>query len=180
VNSAGDTLPRVRVSDAERDRVLRLLRDASVQGRLSDETFARRLDQALRSRSRGELADLILDLPGHSRLADLAVRTASSLSLLLLRTRRAWRSPHQDRLSLPADTARSYLLGRAPGCDLLLRHPTVSRSHALLHNTGDGWLLTDLHSTNGTRLNGWIVTERELIRPGDHVSFGAQTFLVTR
>lgn len=179
MRSVSDTLPPVRVSDAERDRVLRLLRDASAEGRLSSETFARRIDQALRSRSRSELAVLILDLPGHSRLADRAVRTASALSWFLFRIRHAWRSPHQDRLSLPEDTARSYLLGRAPSCDLLLGHPTVSRSHALLHHADDGWLVTDLRSTNGTRINGWSVTEPELIRPGDQVSFGSQTFLVT-
>ena len=180
MNSAGDTLPPVRVSDAERDRVLRLLRDASAQGRLSTDTFARRVDEALRSRSRGELADLIRDLPGHSRLADPAVRMASSLSWFVFRMRLAWHSPHQDRLSLPAETAHTYLLGRAQDCDLLIRDPTVSRNHARLDFTGDGWLLTDLGSTNGTRINGWTLTGPELIRPGDHVSFGSQTFLITR
>ncbi len=41
-----------------------------------------------------------------------------------------------------------------------------------------GWLLTDLGSTNGTRLNGWRVREPVPVRPGDRVSFGAVTFVL--
>ncbi len=49
---------------------------------------------------------------------------------------------------------------------------TVSRRHAQLERTGDGWLLSDLASTNGTRVNGWRVRGKVPVRPGDLVSFG--------
>jgi hypothetical protein len=179
VKSAGETLPPVRVSDAERDRALRALRDASAQGRLSTDTFAWRIERALRSRNRVELSDLTRDLPSRSPLADAIIRSASSMSAFINRVRDAWRSPRQDRLRLPGDTRHPYLLGRARDCDLLLKSPTVSRSHARLHHGPDGWVLTDLHSTNGTRVNGWRVTKPELLLPGDLVSFGSLTFLIT-
>jgi pSer/pThr/pTyr-binding forkhead associated (FHA) protein len=49
---------------------------------------------------------------------------------------------------------------------------TVSRRHATLERTQDGWLLTDLESTNGTRVNGWRVRGKVKVTPGDLVSFG--------
>jgi pSer/pThr/pTyr-binding forkhead associated (FHA) protein len=55
-------VPRFRASDRDRDRTVRSLRDAVVEGRLSEETFVRRVDQALRARDRGVLGSLLADL----------------------------------------------------------------------------------------------------------------------
>jgi hypothetical protein len=180
MRSSGGTLPPVRVSDAERERALRELREAAVQGRLSSDSFVRRLDDALRSRNRDDLADLVRDLPGHSRLEDMVVRRVRAMSLWLLRIRHAWQQPRLARLSLPTDRDRAYWLGRNPWSDLVFPNRTVSRSHARLNFGPDGWMLTDLGSTNGTRINGWIVTRPEVLRPGDRVSFGSQTVVITR
>ena len=35
-----------------------------------------------------------------------------------------------------------------------------------------GWLLSDISSTNGTRVNGWLVRGQVPVRAGDLVSFG--------
>jgi pSer/pThr/pTyr-binding forkhead associated (FHA) protein len=56
----------------------------------------------------------------------------------------------------------------------------VSRSHARLNFGPDGWVLTDLGSTNGTRVNGWVVNRPQVVRPGDRVSFGLQAVVITR
>lgn len=48
-----------RPSDAERDRALAVLRDGAGSGRLSHDTFIRRMNFVLRAQSRGELADAI-------------------------------------------------------------------------------------------------------------------------
>ena len=181
MRSTGGTLPPVRVSDAERERGLRELREAAVQGRLSSDSFVRRLDDALRSRNRDDLADLVSDLPGHSRLEDAVVRRVRAMSLWLLRVRHAWQQPRLARLSLPRDRDRAYWLGRNhPWSDLAFSNRTVSRSHARLTFGPDGWVLTDLGSTNGTRVNGWMVTGSQVVRPGDRVSFGSQTVVLTR
>ncbi|NIK59954.1 DUF1707 SHOCT-like domain-containing protein [Kribbella shirazensis] len=54
---------RTRPSDAERDRALAVLRDGAGSGRLSHDTFVRRMNVVLRARTRGELDDILRDLP---------------------------------------------------------------------------------------------------------------------
>ena len=55
---------------------------------------------------------------------------------------------------------------------------SVSRRHAELTRGEDGWLLSDLGSHNGTRINGWLVREPVPLRPGDRVQFGSAMFVV--
>ena len=60
--------PEVRASDADRDRVVDLLRDAAADGRLTVEEFDERMAAALSSRTLAELAPLTADLgPGPAR-----------------------------------------------------------------------------------------------------------------
>ena len=66
----------------------------------------------------------------------------------------------------------SFSIGRDTSCDLAIADMSVSRRHAQLDRTPDGWLLSDLKSTNGTRLNGWRVRGKVPVRPGDLVQFG--------
>ncbi|NLU68938.1 DUF1707 domain-containing protein [Streptomyces sp. HNM0574] len=58
-----DDLPDMRASDAERERVADLLRDALAEGRLDMDEFQERLDTAYHARTRGELVPLVRDLP---------------------------------------------------------------------------------------------------------------------
>jgi pSer/pThr/pTyr-binding forkhead associated (FHA) protein len=55
---------------------------------------------------------------------------------------------------------------------------SVSRLHAELVRDGDRWLLSDLGSHNGTRLNGWLVRETVPVREGDLVEFGSVMFIL--
>ena len=73
---------------------------------------------------------------------------------------------------------RVFLLGRSPECDLALPNMTVSWRHAELRRAADGWVLTDLGSTNGTRVNGWHAGQGFTVRPGDCVTFGNARFLL--
>ena len=60
--------PEMRASDADRDRVLDVLRDAAADGRLTAAEFDERMEAALSSRTLGELAALTADLgPGPGR-----------------------------------------------------------------------------------------------------------------
>jgi hypothetical protein len=54
--------PEVRASDADRDRVLGLLRTAVGDGRLTADEFEERMEAALSARTLGELAVLTADL----------------------------------------------------------------------------------------------------------------------
>ena len=49
--------------------------------------------------------------------------------------------------------------------------PSASRRHAEVRPAGDGWLLVDLGSTNGTRVNGDRVVQH-VLQDGDEVRLG--------
>lgn len=92
-------LPEMRASDAERERVAELLRDAVAEGRLDMEEFEQRLDAAYRARTRGELVPLVRDLPASGGgLADPAPADAPAGAPAKAR----WR----ERIGRPA-TSRS-------------------------------------------------------------------------
>jgi adenylate cyclase len=62
-------------------------------------------------------------------------------------------------------------VGRAGGCEIIVQHPSVSRTHARITVMPHGCRIADLGSSNGTFVNGARVVESE-IKDGDRVSFG--------
>jgi FHA domain/Domain of unknown function (DUF1707) len=171
----------VRASDAERDLAIEKLRERFADGCLAQDSFVQRVSATLRAREQGELADILADLPSPKpRPSAVLRRQLAGTSRAATRRLAAWlRDPHVPELMLPAGTESSVTIGRDIACDLVLADLTVSRRHAgLLREAGGGWLLMDLGSTNGTRLNGWRVTSPAPLRPGDMVAFGTITFVV--
>ena len=65
----------------------------------------------------------------------------------------------------------SLVIGRDPDCGLAIDDSRVSRRHAQLRWTGQGWALDDLQSKNGTSHNGESAHARE-VKDGDEVSLG--------
>ncbi len=63
-------------------------------------------------------------------------------------------------------------LGRNSDCTVKLADPRSSRRHAEIRSTGDGFLLTDLGSMNGTTVNGVTVRE-QVLHDGDEITVGA-------
>ena len=166
----------VRVSDAEREQALADLRDGFAAGRLTHDTFTHRVDEALRARASGELRVLVADLPRPRRLGAAVRQTCRRLASATDRWLRGW----PPVLTLPAGSQHRFTIGRERACDMTLADETVSRWHASLERgAAGGWLLADLGSMNGTRLNGWRVSGPMPVRPGDLVSFGALTFVLT-
>jgi hypothetical protein len=64
-------------------------------------------------------------------------------------------------------------LGRSRQCDIVLQDPNVSREHAEVRPRGGSWVLADLGSTNGSRLNGQWIEGSEVVRPGDEIELGS-------
>ena len=62
-------------------------------------------------------------------------------------------------------------IGRLPECDVALSDPNVSRRHAEVRRRGNDFVVVDLGSTNGTRVNGAGVRERRL-NDGDEIALG--------
>ena len=65
-------------------------------------------------------------------------------------------------------------IGRLPECSIVLNDPNVSRRHAEIRRRGSDVVVSDLGSTNGTRVNGAQVRER-VLQDGDEVSVGSTT-----
>lgn len=166
-----------RASDADRDRALAELSSSFVAGRLTQETFTHRVDQALRARANAELSSLVSDLRRRRRLGAAAV-AAVAAGRRGLRAAGRWLRGWPPVLPLPTGSQRRFTIGRELACDMTLADQTVSRWHASLERGPYGWLLDDLGSTNGTRVNGWRVTSPSLVRPGDLVTFGRVTFVL--
>ncbi|MFJ5995351.1 FHA domain-containing protein [Streptomyces sp. NPDC092370] len=171
-----NTFP-ARLSDAERDRALKALRDGVAVGRLSHDTFVRRMELALVARQPDELAVLTADLRTESRFSRLVFGTVEAVSGFTVRMRRAWQSERLPKLLLPHPSHGHPLrIGRDPASGLRLNHETVSRVHAELRHQGGLWVLRDLGSTNGTTVNGRRVVGAAVVREGDQVGFGRITF----
>ncbi len=62
-------------------------------------------------------------------------------------------------------------IGRSKDNDLVLLDGTVSRRHAEIYKSTDGYILSDLGSYNKTRLNGTAIT-KALLQHGDKIQVG--------
>lgn len=74
---------------------------------------------------------------------------------------------------------RVLRIGRGNDQDVCLPDRKISSAHALLERTRDGFLLTDLGSTNGTYVNGAFVEGKVRLRLGDELRFGNTLALLT-
>jgi pSer/pThr/pTyr-binding forkhead associated (FHA) protein len=70
-------------------------------------------------------------------------------------------------------TKPRFLLGRDGSCDLILKDEYASKIHARIILQRRGVWLEDLHSTNGTYINGELVTAKVMLKDGDLVKVGA-------
>jgi sigma-B regulation protein RsbU (phosphoserine phosphatase) len=66
-------------------------------------------------------------------------------------------------------TADETVVGRDQFCDIVLRRHTVSRQHARIVRSADGYFLEDLSSLNGTYLNGRRLEGRTPIKDQDRI-----------
>jgi len=63
-------------------------------------------------------------------------------------------------------------IGSAPLNHIVIDDPAVSAQHAILARVADSYWLKDLHSTNGTQINGVSISGAEL-KDGDKIQFGS-------
>jgi hypothetical protein len=156
--------------------VVELAADDAEQFSEVSESLRRELADAAREHARDEgygfLGPVAVDFVVGPKLKTGSFRIAASL-----REGEGGLSP--GSLVLP-DGQRMVLgeaivtVGRLAECTLMLEDRNVSRNHAEIQPFGTGFKLVDLGSTNGSRVNGERVAERQL-RDGDLVEFGAMT-----
>lgn len=80
--------------------------------------------------------------------------------------------PRQPVLQRMLGDEEAVLLGRAPDCDIVVNHESVSREHARIGcRAGQGWVVQDLGSKNGVRIEGKR-TDTASLRSGDWFAIG--------
>jgi Protein of unknown function (DUF3662)/FHA domain len=85
---------------------------------------------------------------------------------------------------------KAVTIGRLPDCDLVLADPNVSRYHAEVRPLADRgaasgsgageYEISDMGSTNGTKINGIPLTAAQVLRDGDQITVGATTIRFER
>jgi hypothetical protein len=68
------------------------------------------------------------------------------------------------------------VIGRMPECEVVLSDPNVSRRHAEVLRINEAFMVRDLGSTNGTKLNGAPIREGYLTT-GDNITVGSTTLV---
>jgi len=68
------------------------------------------------------------------------------------------------------------VIGRMPECTVVLSDPNVSRRHAEVLRINEAFMVRDLGSTNGTKLNGAPIRESYLAS-GDNITVGSTTLV---
>ena len=72
---------------------------------------------------------------------------------------------------------KKLLIGRRDSCDIALRFPNVSSRHCELEMVDHYWMVRDLGSSNGTKVNGVRVRAKWLL-PGDELSVAKHRYKV--
>jgi EmrB/QacA subfamily drug resistance transporter len=75
--------------------------------------------------------------------------------------------------------AGSATIGREPECDLQVLDSEVSRRHAKVTIRDSEAVIDDLHSSNGTYLNGERILTRQTLAPRDRIQIGEATIELT-
>lgn len=81
---------------------------------------------------------------------------------------------------LHIDMLGPVVIGRSPSSDIVIEQPFVSASHARLTLQGPALVLEDLNSTNGTMVNGHLITQAVTLREDDVVQIGDVIMRVSR
>jgi len=88
--------------------------------------------------------------------------------------------PDQDKTATIDSTQPApVLVGQSPSCGLVLTDRMVSRRHLAFEHVGTELRVTDLGSTNGTRVEGVRVVDG-FVRGGERVELGSTCLLVER
>jgi hypothetical protein len=68
--------------------------------------------------------------------------------------------------------AGGAVLGRSRDSDIVIDDPNVSRHHAEVRPSGGSWIVNDLGSTNGIKVNGRRVNGPQSLKRGDVIELG--------
>ena len=67
------------------------------------------------------------------------------------------------------------MIGRSRECDIVLSDQNVSRKHAEIRPSGGSWIVRDLGSTNGVKVNGRRIQGAQSLKRGDTIQLGTSS-----
>ena len=71
------------------------------------------------------------------------------------------------------------IMGRIEDNDIIIIDESISRHHAKVWGRRGVFLVEDMGSSNGTRLNGKVITEPEVLKDGDYITVGTINVMFT-
>ena len=74
-------------------------------------------------------------------------------------------------------TSRETSLGRHKNCDIILNYPTVSRLHAVIVCTKEGWYITGIRPDSAVIVNGKAIEKKAFLKTGDAITLGSITLI---
>lgn len=104
-------------------------------------------------------------MPAARPAAPARARPAAATSRLIAQTGPA----SGQEFTLEGD---ELVIGRAADNPVSIPDTSVSRKHALVRKTAEGWAVSDLGSGNGTMLNGEAISDETILNDGDVISLG--------
>ena len=109
--------------------------------------------------------------PGHTMIYRPRVEPTQAVSPEELGMDRETASLSWDGTRRHIDKRR-VVIGRSRECDIQLADPNVSRRHAEVRPSGGSWIVRDLGSTNGVKVNGRRIHGPQSLKAGDVVELG--------
>ena len=128
--------------------------------------------QARLVRAHGDTGEAVRGEEGHTMVYSTSNRIAEQLSEPNLRRGRAQLRYEGRAIVLGSQGA---VLGRSRECDVVLDDENVSRKHAEVRPSGGSWIVSDLGSTNGVKVNGRRIGRPQSLKPGDRIEIGLST-----
>lgn len=110
---------------------------------------------------------------GHTSVYSTAKRIAEPLADATEARRGRAQLRHEGRALLLG--SGGLVLGRSRDCDVVVPDENVSRRHAEVRPSGDAWVVRDLGSTNGVKVNGRRIDGAQPLTPGDEIQVGVST-----
>ena len=106
---------------------------------------------------------------GHTQVYSSSDRISSELAQPNPQRTRA-QLRHEGRAIILG--SNGAVLGRSRDCDVVIDDENVSRKHAEVRPSGGAWIVRDLGSTNGVKVNGRKISGAQSLRPGDAIEMG--------
>lgn len=73
--------------------------------------------------------------------------------------------------------SRETSIGRYKNCDVVLNYSTVSRQHAVVVCSKDGWYITGVKADSDVKVNGQKIEKKEFLKSGDKITLGSITLV---